>query len=53
MELKKVITAKYENMVFSVVVDSDGDAEPALLLQIKLPEVIAEAIALLTNPKAA
>ena len=52
MELKKVIKVNFENMNLSVVVDSDGDAEPAISLQVKLPEVFAEIMALITKPKA-
>jgi hypothetical protein len=52
MEIKKVVSVKFEGMNVSLTVDSDVDGEAALAMQIKLPEVFAELVALFTKPKA-
>ena len=51
MELKKVVTVKFEGMNLSVIVDSDVDGEPSLSLQVKLPEVASEIFALISGAK--
>jgi hypothetical protein len=51
MEIKKVVTVKFEGMNVSLSIDSDIDGEAAVAMQIKLPEVFAELVALFTKPK--
>ena len=52
MEVSKVVTLKMDGMNVSLTVDSDMDGEASIALQIKLPEVFAELVALFTKPKA-
>lgn len=52
MEIRKVVTVKFEAMNLSVSLDSDVDGEPSVLLQVKLPEVFSELVALVSKPKA-
>jgi hypothetical protein len=52
MEIKKVVSIKMDGMNVSLTVDSDVDGEASIAMQIKLPEVFAELVALFTKPKA-
>ncbi len=52
MVITKVVTVKMEGMNVSLSIDSDVDGEASIALQIKLPEVFAELVALFTKPKA-
>jgi hypothetical protein len=52
MEIQKVVTIKMDGMNVGVSVDSDVDGEASISLQVKLPEVFAELVALFTKPKA-
>lgn len=52
MEIKKVVTVKFEALTLAVSVDGDVDGEPSVLLQVKLPEVFSELVSVFTKPKA-
>lgn len=52
MEVKKLVTLKLDGMNVLLSVDGDVDGEPSIALSIKLPEVFAELVALVTKPKA-
>jgi hypothetical protein len=53
MEIKKIVTLKFEGMNVSLSVDSDVDGEPSIALQVKLPELFSEVVALISNKPAA
>ncbi len=52
MEIRKVVTLKLDGMNVNLTIDSDVDGEASVALQIKLPEVFSELVALFTKPKA-
>jgi hypothetical protein len=52
MEIKKVVTVKLDGLNVSVSVDGDQDGEASIAMQVKLPEVFSEVIALFTKKPA-
>jgi hypothetical protein len=52
MEIKKVVTVKLDGLNFAISVDSDQDGETSIALQIKLPEVFSEVLAMFAKKPA-
>ncbi len=52
MEISKVVTVKLDGLILAISVDGDQDGESSIAVQVKLPEVFSEVLALFTKKPA-